>query len=83
MNNAVLNESWRYRGPCAAIAHTSVSRAQIPQCTVDHCGVNAQEVLAASDRELQAQRGSHSGRGQTFEAVKHIPFPTGNHFLCK
>lgn len=83
MNNAVPNESWRYCGPSAGIAHTSVGRAQIPQCTVDHCGVNAQEVLDASDQELQAQCGPHSGRGQTFEAVKHIPFPTRNHFLCK
>lgn len=46
-----------------------------------HCGVNAQEVLAASDWEQQVQHGSHSEHGQTFEAVKHIPFPTGNHSL--
>lgn len=34
-----------------------------------------------SDWEQQMQHGSHSGHGQTFEAVKHIPFPTGNHSL--
>lgn len=43
-----------------------------------YCGMNTQEVLAASDWERQVQHGSHSGRGQTFEAVKHIPFPIGN-----
>lgn len=43
-----------------------------------HCGVNAQEMLTARDWEWQAQRETRSGRGQAFEAVKHIPFPTGN-----
>lgn len=72
----------------ATVVHVQASLTrQSAECryhsAVDHCGVNAQEVLAASDREPQAQCGPHSGRGQTFEAVKHIPFPTGNHFLCK
>lgn len=58
----------------------SVSRAQNHSVQPVTLWMNAQEVLAAVT-EQQVQHGSHSGHGQTFEAVKHIPFPTGNHSL--